>query len=252
MARKVLVNSEFTKNVYHNAFPTLTAEPSVLYPCIIEDSFKLPIDFDSKTVIKNLLKVPTNQPLPKLITSLNRYERKKNIGLAIRSFRAFLNYENVNSNDYMLVIAGGYDDAVTENVEHYEELVQLAEGLSNVRFLRSISNEERLTLLEYTDVLTYTPENEHFGIVPVEAMYMNCIVLACNSGGPTESLVDGKTGYLLDPDNVGQWGQKLHEIYYSQSDGKLLEKLKKQGKQRVEDIFSFIAFANQLSEYVDV
>jgi alpha-1,3/alpha-1,6-mannosyltransferase len=252
MARRVLVNSEFTKGVFFNAFPTLTTEPNVLYPCIKEDSFKLPKDFDSKSVIHTLLNIPKDQPLPNIITSLNRYERKKNIGLAIRSFRSFMHYEKVNSDDYMLVIAGGYDDAVTENVEHYEQLVQLASGLTNVRFLKSISNEDRLTLLEYTDVLTYTPENEHFGIVPVEAMYMNCIVLACNSGGPTESIVDGETGYLLEGDDVGLWGQKLDEIYNSKSDTQLLNKLKQQGKQRVEDIFSFDAFANQLSEYVYV
>jgi len=59
-----------------------------------------------------------------------------------------------------------------------------------VHFLKSISNETWITLLNATDVLLYTPENEHFGIVPVEAMYCGVIPLACNSGGPTESIVD--------------------------------------------------------------
>jgi len=49
--------------------------------------------------------------------------------------------------------------------------------------------------------MLYTPENEHFGIVPVEAMYCGCIVLACNSGGPTESIVDAQTGFLLNADS---------------------------------------------------
>lgn len=251
MARKVLVNSEFTKDVYHNAFPSLTTEPDVLYPCIIEKNFELPKDFNGKSTIHKMLNIPTGENLPKIITSLNRYERKKNIGLAIRSFRAFLNYEGVNADDYMLVIAGGYDDAVTENVEHYEELVQLAEGITNIRFLRSISNEERLTLLRYTDVQLYTPENEHFGIVPVEAMYMGCIVLACNSGGPTESIVNGRTGFLLDADDVSQWGKKLNEIFQQDSSNKLLNTLKTQAKERVEAKFSFTAFANQLAEYIE-
>ena len=123
MARKVLVNSEYTKEVYHTAFPSLTTEPDILYPCIIEENFNLPRDFNGKSVIYNLLDIPVLKPLPKIITSLNRYERKKNIGLAIRSFKAFLNYEGVNPEEYILVIAGGYDEAVAENVEHYGELV---------------------------------------------------------------------------------------------------------------------------------
>ena len=75
-----------------------------------------------------------------------------------------------------------------------------------VIFLKSISNDERLLLLENTTILLYTPENEHFGIVPVEAMYMGCIVLACDSGGPLESIKNEETGFLRPP-NVDKWSQ---------------------------------------------
>ena len=47
--------------------------------------------------------------------------------------------------------------------------------------------------------LLYTPENEHFGMVPVEAMFMKRPVIACNSGGPLESIEDQETGFLLVP-----------------------------------------------------
>lgn len=77
--------------------------------------------------------------------------------------------------------------------------------------MRSISNDERLLLLRNSKILLYTPENEHFGIVPVEAMYMGCIVIACNSGGPLESVDDKKTGYLLSP-NSDEWGQQISRI----------------------------------------
>lgn len=80
-----------------------------------------------------------------------------------------------------------------------------------VVFLRSISNDQRILLLEHTKILLYTPENEHFGIVPVEAMHMGCAVIACNSGGPLESVDDGNTGFLVSP-NHELWGQKIIEI----------------------------------------
>ncbi len=47
--------------------------------------------------------------------------------------------------------------------------------------------------------LVYSPMNEHFGIVRVEAMYMRKAVIACNSGGPKESIVNDSTGYLVEP-----------------------------------------------------
>lgn len=44
--------------------------------------------------------------------------------------------------------------------------------------------------------LLYTPANEHFGIVPIESMYLECPVIAISSGGPKETVSDGITGYL--------------------------------------------------------
>jgi alpha-1,3/alpha-1,6-mannosyltransferase len=51
-------------------------------------------------------------------------------------------------------------------------------------FLTSISNELRKSLLINAACVLYTPTNEHFGIVPCEAMYCNVPVIADNSGGP--------------------------------------------------------------------
>lgn len=148
------------------------------------------------------------------------------------------------------MIAGGYDDAVPENVEHYQELSELAEGLKNVIFLRSISNEQRLTLLKYSDILLYTPENEHFGIVPVEGMFMGCIVLACNSGGPTESILDKQTGFLLPGDDIGAWSDKLTELLSQPKNSPALQKIYQASKQRVIDTFSFEQFGNVLEQAV--
>jgi len=41
-------------------------------------------------------------------------------------------------------------------------------------------------------------------------MYMRCTVLACNSGGPLESIVSGVTGYLLPPDPEA-WANQITE-----------------------------------------
>ncbi len=101
-------------------------------------------------------------------------------------------------------IAGGYDERIPENVECYRELQEYADAIFKgesqkyVTFLRSISNEERIVLLKDSAVLLYTPANEHFGIVPLEGMYNGCVVFGCNSGGPTETIKHGETGYLLE------------------------------------------------------
>ena len=54
-------------------------------------------------------------------------------------------------------------------------------------------------MLAAATVVIYTPENEHFGIVPIEAMAAGKPVIACRSGGPKESVLHGETGYLCEP-----------------------------------------------------
>ena len=39
---------------------------------------------------------------------------------------------------------------------------------------------------------------EHFGIVPLEAMGLGTPVIAVNNGGPTETIVHDKTGFLCN------------------------------------------------------
>jgi len=184
--------------------------PSVLYPVINMKTFVKSKDFDGD--ISKLLGREV-APDAKIFTSLNRYERKKNIGLAIESFAIFLAKCMTSGNrellmrQHLLVVAGGWDPRVAENVEHDIELQKQAMQLGvqdKIIFLKSISNDQRLLLLEKTEMLLYTPENEHFGIVPVEAMHMGCIVMACDSGGPLESIVHNVTGFLFTPNaNIG-------------------------------------------------
>ena len=45
----------------------------------------------------------------------------------------------------------------------------------------------------------YTPANEHFGIVPLEAMAAGRPVIAVNSGGPLETVRHQSTGLLCEP-----------------------------------------------------
>ena len=141
----------------------------------------------------------------RFLLSLNRYERKKNHYLAIDTMVQVLQKvkDEEKRKDLRLVIAGGYDERVDENVEHLEELKAHAKkrGIDHlVKFYTKVPDVERNWLLWNSRIVLYTPENEHFGIVPLEAGVALRPVIACNSGGPLESIVDGKTGFNCAPD----------------------------------------------------
>lgn len=83
-----------------------------------------------------------------------------------------------------------------------------------VYFLPSFTDKQRSALLAACLAVLYTPQNEHFGIVPLEAMAAGRPVVACNSGGPTESVVDGKTGLLREFD-AKAWAQAMAQLLVS-------------------------------------
>lgn len=244
MAHCVLVNSKFTASVFKETFKSLqNISPTILYPIPDFTAFDQPID------------EPTDDLLPKhkqlYFLSINRYERKKNLSLALLAFGQLKDRLSKSKGDRIhLVMAGGYDDRVTENKEHYVELKMLCDKLDlqeDITFLRSFSDSQKCTLLHHCDCLLYTPDREHFGIVPIEAMYMKCPVIACKSGGPLETVVDGKTGFLREgyPDQFAEAMEKIVE------DPKLAKKLGEAGRAHVMEKFSFKAFTNQLDKVVN-
>lgn len=146
-------------------------------------------------------------------------------------------------------MAGGYDDRVVENVEHYEELRRLVIEKSlddHVSFVRSCSAAQKLALLRRARCLLYTPSREHFGIVPIEAMYMECPVVAANSGGPLETIADGETGYLCNAD-AESFAKAIERLIRGEA---LAKKMGVAGKKRVLSKFSFASFSDQLNRFV--
>lgn len=273
MANVVTVNSNFTKGVVEKHFPSISSRSiSVLYPPVDIARASLFSDFDLRETISTQGKESANELLEKLfpkvkgseiqssdlkrpfLISLNRYERKKNVNMALL---AFSNLPSSFSN-YILVIAGGYDDRVAENVEHYGELVDMAEKLNisaRVCFLRSINDQLRWVLLKNAEALLYTPPGEHFGMVPCEAMAVGTPVVASGSpGGPRESVlpviqenneVDKGTGWLCLSDDTTGWKEGIEMVC---SNYKISSE---DCRERVQKLFGLEAFARELQRLMN-
>lgn len=98
-------------------------------------------------------------------------------------------------------------------------------------------------------MLLYTPANEHFGIVPVEAMGCGVPVLACNSGGPTESILEEprseRTGWLRPPD-AQIWATALIDILCLTESER--QALAARATKRARDTFGMDAMAKGLDK----
>jgi alpha-1,3/alpha-1,6-mannosyltransferase len=130
-------------------------------------------------------------------------------------------------------------------------------SMPDVLFILNFATAQRSALLAspHTLALLYTPANEHFGIVPIEAMISGLPVLACDSGGPTESVVDpdflgtdekaGRTGWLRTPEPE-KWAIALQEIVRLPQDERAA--LGERARTRATDLFGMDAMASSLED----
>ena len=118
----------------------------------------------------------------------------------------------------------------------------------SVEFKPSVSSDEKNQLINACICVLYTPTNEHFGIVPVEAMAASKPVIACNSGGPKESIVDGVTGILCEPDSE-QWAQAMAHV--SRDAGGVSRRMGQLAREHVGWKFSRRAFGRKMMSVAD-
>lgn len=218
----IVVNSYYTQSIFRDNFKIISklrSQPDVLYPCSDFSFFE-----KGKLTRQDLVSIPGLEELrnlsndelnsSKFLVSLNRYEKKKNLGLAVDAYLSFINEED--KKNFYLIVAGGYDPRLQENIDVYNSLLSkdFKEYKSKVFFLRSISGNDRNLLLNTADLVIYTPKNEHFGIVPCEAMYCGAPVIAHKSGGPIESVKEG-LGFLVDSEDPKEWAVVLKKYFSS-------------------------------------
>jgi alpha-1,3/alpha-1,6-mannosyltransferase len=231
-ADRVLVNSAYTAGVYRATFPRARHAPEVLHPAIDVDAHASPHGARPSTC--------------ETIVAVSRFDPGKNLGLALEAYaelRVRLSDERFART--RLVIAGGYDARLRESRDMVDALGARAAALGltqQVELRRSPGDAERLALLSAARCVVYTPVREHFGYVPIEAMAAGRPVLAVHHAGPTETVVDDTTGWLLPPTPTA-FGAALQRLFL---DDDLADRFGEAGRARAQRDFSLPAFAERL------
>jgi len=230
-ADRVLVNSRFTAACFRQTFPRLRLQPEVVYPGVDEAGASSTVDGeDSRSVI----------------LCISRFEPQKNLALAVDALaglRQLLPGQTFSR--LQLVIAGGYDAQRRESSATWRDLQSriAACGLENsVRLMRSPTDAERLAWLARCLCVVYTPEHEHFGYVPLEAMAAGKPVIAVDSGGVAETVEHERTG-LLCPPRSEAFAEALHRLILNPATA---ARLGHAGRAHVRARFSRAAFGARL------
>jgi glycosyltransferase involved in cell wall biosynthesis len=127
--------------------------------------------------------------------------RRKNIDLLI-------DLMHILDDRFKLVICGN----IIEN-DYYNELnkkIKKYELLDKVEFIGKVSDEELTKRYNLCDIFIFPSILEGFGMVNIEAMYLNIPVFASDIGPHREIIEDGVDGFLFDVNNLTLLKEKIN------------------------------------------
>ena len=193
---------------------------------------KFNIDNLDKTTLENLKK---EYNINNDVTTLCLVGRFTYVKGQIELIRAL---SRIKDDNWQLILVGSGDDKVENKVkalaEKYKisDKVILAGNQNNPEYFYAIS--------DICFSVRVTPEA--FGLVPLEAQALSKIVIATNQGGHLETILDNKTGFLVQHDNLDDWAEKIR--YAINLDKSKRDAMGKLAKKWVYDNFTLEKMCN--------
>ncbi len=162
----------------------------------------------------------------------------------------FIHVANVISAKYHnihFLIVG--DDLSGREKRYKNELLKLVENLNLEDKIHFLGQREDLKeVMNSIDILVHPAIDEPFGRVLIEAMALEKPIVAYNCGGPAEIIIDGETGFLVEPYNFQKMAEKTIKLI---EDEKICIKMGKAGRQRVVDKFNINRYVKEMEAIFD-
>ena len=149
--------------------------------------------------------------------------------------KAFQRFSKENKRAYKLVIAGGLSKRYRDFGGYFEKLKKMDTG--NVLFKLNPTDSELRGLYSRCTAVLFSAINEDFGIVPLEGMASSKPVVSVNEGGPKETILNGKTGFLVNSED-----EMADSMSFLISNSSIAHDMGKAGRRRVEKYYSWNTF----------
>jgi glycosyltransferase involved in cell wall biosynthesis len=138
----------------------------------------------------------------------------------------------------------GYD-LISKTLSLYQEPPQMR-VISRKPDDRGISEAELINEINKSKIVLALSRSEPFGLVPIEAMACGVPVIAVSEGGFKESVVDNKTGYLINREKQ-QLKEKIDLLLKNDS---LRNRLGKNSRERILTKFTWEISANNFLKLI--
>lgn len=247
MADAVIAVSTSTREDVLRLFPKIDPDRvSIIYNGIDVNQYKEIED----TAVLQKFGIRTDKPY---VLFVGRMTRQKGLLYLLKAASKL-------DSDAQLVLCAGDADTPEMKAELEGMVASLKQIRSGVVWIpEMVSREEAIALYSQAAVFCCPSIYEPFGIINLEAMACSTPVVASAVGGIKEVVVDGETGFLVDPDlsdepphdpkDAEDFADRLAEkINLLIRDPSLAKKMGQAGRLRVEKQFSWQSIARQTKE----
>ena len=154
----------------------------------------------------------TRYPLPRnaspILGSIGSFEHRKGHPVLFEALNELV--QNVLPNAHLMMVGDGPDETMLK------EMVKTLGLEQNVSFFPF--TDEPNTIFERLD-LTVLPSLNKEGLpnVLLESMSMGVPVVSSNIGGVSEIVIDGETGYMVEPGNKSALAEAIKNIWENQT-----------------------------------
>ncbi|MDE1761680.1 MAG: glycosyltransferase [Candidatus Micrarchaeota archaeon] len=141
---------------------------------------------------------------------------------------AFMRFQKrTGLTNYKLILAGSLSND-KEHIEYFERLKKMS--AKNVIFKLSPTDKEIRDWYAGATAVLFAAVNEDYGIVPIEAMASGKVLISVNEGGPRETMVDGKTGFLVNSSE-----EMAEKMKFVVEHGAIAEKMGKEASRHAKN-----------------
>ncbi|KAH6817667.1 sucrose synthase 6 [Perilla frutescens var. frutescens] len=89
--------------------------------------------------------------------------------------------------------------------------------------------------------------SEAFGLTVIEAMNCGLPTFATNQGGPTETIVNGVSGFHIDPNNGDKSSSKIADFFEKcKTDSRYWNRMSQGGLKRIYECYTWKIYANKV------
>ena len=201
-----------------------------IIPCGFSNKEFYPIE---KAKARKILNLPQHE---KILLQLGRMVPRKGVDNVIKAIgKIKSSLESVH-----LIIVGGDadkpDPKLTPEIARLFDIAKKANVQTKITFVGRKTRDVLKYYYAAADLFITTPWYEPFGITPLEAMACGTPVIGANVGGIKFSVADGKTGFLVPPNNPEALAEKIEQAL---SCAKTLADMSENCIQRVNQMFTW-------------